>query len=138
MISTRGRYSLRIMLDIACNSSTGHVPMRDVAKRQGISLKYIERLMPALRTAKLVESCHGAGGGYRLTRAPGEYTLWEILECAEGDLAPVACLQKDAERCERAEGCRTLPVWKGFYDMTREYFSGMTLADLTADVIEDL
>ena len=130
MISTKGRYSIRILLDLAEHRNGGFIPMKEVAGRQGISLKYIERLMPALKAAGLVESVHGIGGGYRLTREPEEYSLWEILELAEGDLAPVACLQPEAPVCQRADECRTLGVWQGFYDLTRDYFSRITLADL--------
>lgn len=130
MISTKGRYSIRILLDLAEHRNGDFIPMKEVAGRQGISLKYIERLMPALKAAGLVESVHGIGGGYRLTREPEEYSLWEILELAEGDLAPVACLQPEAPVCQRADECRTLGVWQGFYDLTRDYFSRITLADL--------
>ena len=130
MISTKGRYSVRILLDLAEHRSGGYIPMKEVAARQEISLKYIERLMPALKAAGLIDSVHGAGGGYRLTREPEEYTLWEILTLAEGDLAPVSCLQRNAVPCQRAAECRTLPVWQGYYDLTRSYFTGITLADL--------
>ena len=130
MISTKGRYSVRILLDLAEHRGSGYIPMKEVAARQEISLKYIERLMPALKAAGLIDSVHGAGGGYRLTREPEDYTLWEILTLAEGDLAPVSCLQQNAPPCQRAAECRTLPVWQGYYDATRSYFSGITLADL--------
>ena len=130
MISTKGRYSIRILLDLAEHRNGEFIPMKEVAGRQGISLKYIERLMPALKAAGLVESVHGIGGGYRLTRQPEEYTLWEILVLAEGDLAPVACLQPEAAVCDRAGECRTPGVWQGYYDLTRDYFSRITLADL--------
>lgn len=130
MISTKGRYSIRILLDLAEHRNGEFIPMKEVAGRQGISLKYIERLMPALKAAGLVESVHGIGGGYRLTREPEEYSLWEILELAEGDLAPVACLQPEAPVCQRADECRTLGVWQDFYDLTRDYFSRINLADL--------
>ena len=123
MISTKGRYSIRILLDLAEHRNGSYIPMKDVAARQNISLKYIERLMPALKAAGLVDSVHGIGGGYRLT-------LWEILRLAEGDLAPVACLQSGAAPCARAADCRTLSVWDGYYKLSREYFSGVTLADL--------
>lgn len=129
MISTKGRYAIRILLDLATQGS-GYVPLRTVAARQGVSLKYMERILPPLKAAGLVESTQGIGGGYRLTRDPAAYTLWEILRVAEGDLAPVACLQAGAEPCARAEACRTLPVWQGYYSLTRDYFSGLTLADL--------
>ncbi len=130
MISTKGRYSIRILLDLAQHRSGKYIPMKDVAARQDISLKYIERLTPALKTAGLIESVHGIGGGYRLTREPEEYTLWEILVLSEGDLAPVSCLQAGAEPCARAAECRTLSVWEGYYKLTKDYFSGITLADL--------
>ena len=88
MISTRGRYSIRILLDLAEHRSGDYIPMKDMAQRQDISLKYIGKIMPLLKTAGLVDSTHGIGGGYRLTRAPEQYTLWEILQVAEGDMAP--------------------------------------------------
>lgn len=130
MISTRGRYSIRVLLDLARHGQSGYIPMREVARRQGISLKYIERLMPALKSAGFIESAHGIGGGYKLSRAPEEYTLWDILSLAEGELSPVACLRESAAPCSRAADCLTLPVWKGYYDLTKSYFSGITLADL--------
>ena len=130
MISTKGRYSIRILLDLAEHRNGGYIPIKEVAARQEISLKYVEKLMPALKNAGLIDSTHGIGGGYRLTREPDEYTLWEILRLAEGDLAPVACLQENAAACSRAAECRTLPVWEKDYELTKDYFSGITLADL--------
>ncbi len=130
MISTKGRYSIRIMLDIAEHSDGEFVPMKEVAKRQGLSLKYVERIAPILKDSGLVTGMHGKGGGYRLTREPDQYTLWEILTATEGDLAPVSCLKSGAENCSRAPECKTLPVWKNYYVMTKGYFSGITLADL--------
>ena len=130
MISTKGRYSIRILLDLAEHRNGGYIPIQEVAARQEISLKYVEKLMPALKNARLIDSTHGIGGGYRLTREPDEYTLWEILRLAEGDLAPVACLQENAAACSRAAECRTLPVWEKYYELTKDYFSGITLADL--------
>ena len=115
MISTRGRYSIRILLDLAEHGNGEFIPMKEVAARQGISLKYIERMMPVLKTGGLVDSLHGIGGGYRLTKEPSEVTLWDILILAEGDLAPVSCLQENAAVCERAAACRTLPVWEDYY-----------------------
>ena len=136
MISTKGRYSIRVLLDLAEHRSGDFIPMKEVAARQDISLKYIERLMPVLKSAGLVESVHGIGGGYRLTREPEDYTLWEILELAEGDLAPVSCLQKDARPCPRAAECKTLPLWKNYYELTKDYFSRITLADLMRETTE--
>lgn len=130
MISTRGRYAVRILLDLAEHADGTLIPMKEVAARQGISLKYIERIMPALRNSGLIESTHGIGGGYRLAKTPEAITLWEILSLAEGDLAPVACLETGAEPCGRAPNCKTLPVWQGYYALTKDYFSNLTLTDL--------
>lgn len=130
MISTRGRYAVRVLLDLAEHADGALIPMKEVAARQGISLKYIERIMPALRNSGLIESTHGIGGGYRLAKPPETVTLWEILSLAEGDLAPVACLETGAEPCGRAPICKTLPVWQGYYALTKDYFSNLTLADL--------
>ena len=130
MISTRGRYAVRILLDLAEHADGALIPMKEVAARQGISLKYIERIMPALRNSGLIESTHGIGGGYRLAKPPETVTLWEILSLAEGDLAPVACLETGAEPCGRAPICKTLPVWQGYYALTKDYFSNLTLAGL--------
>ena len=130
MISTKGRYSIRILLDLAIHRNGEYIPMQDVAERLGISLKYIERILPVLKENGLIDSVHGKGGGYKLTREPDQYTLWEILRLTEGDLAPVACLKDGAPSCDKAAECRTLPVWKNYYKMTVDYFSGITLADL--------
>ena len=131
MVSTRGRYALRVLIDLAEHNNGAYIPMKDVAARQEISLKYLERILPTLTKAKLIEGVHGKGGGYKLTRAPEKYTVGEVLRLTEGDLAPVACLSPEAEPCERAAECRTLQMWKGFYDMTNKYFDGITIADLT-------
>lgn len=130
MISTRGRYALRILIDLAEHYTGNYIPMKDVANRQELSLKYIERIMPALSKNNLVEGVHGKGGGYRLVKSPAEYKVGEILRLAEGNLAPVACLECDAKPCERAGECRTLPMWKEFHKIANQYFDGVTLADL--------
>ena len=130
MISTRGRYALRVLIDLAEHNSDRYVPMKDVAARQGLSLKYLERILPTLTKAKLIEGVHGKGGGYRLTRAPEDYTVGEVLRLTEGDLAPVACLSPDAAPCPRAGECRTLKLWRDYYDMTNRYFDSVTIADL--------
>lgn len=130
MISTRGRYALRVLIDLAEHNNGGYIPMKDVAKRQEISLKYLERILPTLTKAKLIEGVHGKGGGYKLTRSPEDYTVGEVLRLTEGDLAPVSCLSPDADPCERAAECQTLSVWKGFYDLTNKYFDGITVASL--------
>ena len=130
MISTKGRYSIRILLDLAEHRNGGYIPMKEVAARQDISLKYIEKLMPALKAAGFIESVHGIGGGYRLAREPETYTLWDILLRSEGDLAPVSCLSCGAAPCPRAASCRTLPMWQEYARRTNEFFDGITLADL--------
>ena len=130
MISTRGRYALRVMIDLAEHGGGDFVPMKEVAARQEISLKYIERIMPLLTKENLVEGLHGKGGGYRLCRPPEDYPVGEILRITEGELAPVACLERGAKPCPRAAECRTLPMWKKYYAMTNEFFDGISIADL--------
>lgn len=130
MISTRGRYALRVMIDLAEHGGGDFVPMKEVAARQEISLKYIERIMPLLTKENLVEGQHGKGGGYRLCRSPEDYSVGEILRITEGELAPVACLECGAKPCPRAAECRTLPMWKKYYAMTNEFFDGISIADL--------
>ncbi|MDD3193157.1 MAG: Rrf2 family transcriptional regulator [Oscillospiraceae bacterium] len=133
MISTKGRYALRVLVDLAEHQQEGYLPMKIVASRQGISLKYLEQITPILTRNGLIEGLHGKGGGYRLTKAPEQYRVGEILRLAEGDLAPVACLACDAKSCARAQDCRTLPMWKKYYEMTNAYFDGITVADLVKD-----
>ena len=130
MISTRGRYALRVMIDLAEHRSGRYIPMKEVAARPEISLKYIERIMPLLTKAGLVEGQHGKGGGYMLRREPESYTAGEILRAAEGDLAPVACLGCGAQPCPRAAMCRTLPMWERYYKLTNDFFDSVTLAEL--------
>lgn len=137
MISTRGRYAVRVMIDLAEHDTGGFVPMKEVAARQGISLKYIERIMPLLTRAKLVQGVAGKGGGYRLCRPAESYHLGEILRASEGDMAPVSCLECGAEPCERADSCRTLPVWRGYYRLTNEYFDSVSLSSLLKEAAED-
>lgn len=117
MISTRGRYALRVMLDLAEHGGEGYIPMKAVAERQGISLKYIERIMPALSKNNLVEGVHGKGGGYRLSRSIEDYTVGEILRLTEGSLAPIACLECEAKACERKEECKTIGMWTAFHQI---------------------
>lgn len=130
MISTRGRYALRVLIDLAENENGGFLPMKEVADRQEISLKYLEKIMPILTKNGLVEGLQGKGGGYRLSKAPSEYRVGDILRLTEGDLAPVACLACGAKPCHRAEKCPTLPMWSRFNTITNNYFDGITLADL--------
>ena len=130
MISTRGRYAIRLLADLAEHNSGAYIPLKEIADRQEISQKYIEKFIPTLTKAGLIEGQHGKGGGYRLTRAPEKYTILEILRLTEVDLAPVACLAENAEPCARAAECRTLPMWKRYNELTEQYFNGITLADL--------
>lgn len=138
MISTRGRYALRVMIDLAEHRDGGYIPMKEVAARQDISLKYLEKILPLLTKNSLIEGQQGKGGGYRLTKEPDEYRVFDILLLTEEDLAPVACLAEGAKPCERAAECRTLPMWTEFYNLTRKYFSGVTVADLMRSETADM
>ena len=130
MISTKGRYLLRVMLDLAERNTDHYVPMKEIAEHQGLSLKYLERIMPVLTKHGLVEGIHGKGGGYHLTRTPDQYSVGEILRLAEGELAPVTCPECGGEHCSRAKECYTLPMWLKFHHVVNDYFDGITLADL--------
>lgn len=129
-ISTRGRYALRIMIDLAEQNTNEYIAMKEIAERQEISLKYIEKVMPLLVRENFLEGVHGKGGGYRLTRKPEEYKIGDILRTTEGSLAPVACLDCDAEKCDRAENCRTLPMWKELDGRITSYLDSVKLSDL--------
>ncbi|MDE6846093.1 MAG: RrF2 family transcriptional regulator [Lachnospiraceae bacterium] len=137
MISTRARYALRVMIDLAEHCGEGYIPMKDVAKRQEISLKYLEKILPVLTKNNMIEGVHGKGGGYRLTRRATEYKVGEVIRLTEGDLAPVACLNCDAPPCDRTADCRTLPMWQKFYEIVNDYFDGITIADLMRDDCPD-
>lgn len=130
LISTRGRYALRVMIDLAEHRDGGYIPMKDVAERQRISLKYLERILPALTKNRLVEGVHGKGGGYKLTKEPDEYLVGDILRLTEGDLAPVSCLGCDAQPCELNSQCRTRPMWVELNKLINNYFDKITIADL--------
>ena len=130
LVSTRGRYALRVMIDLAENSTGRYLPMKDVAERQQISLKYLERILPDLVSGGLVEGMHGKGGGYRLTREASKITAGDILRLTEGGTAPVACLEEGAEHCVRTADCRTLPMWSELNDLINNYLDRVTLADL--------
>ena len=130
MISTRGRYALRVLIDLAEHCDGGYIPMKEVAMRQGISLKYLERIIPALSKNGFLEGVQGKGGGYRLVKTPEECKIGDILRLTEGNLAPVACLECEAKPCERADKCRTYPMWTEFHRIVNDYFDGITLADI--------
>ena len=130
MISTRGRYALRVLIDLAEHRNGSYIPMKDIADRQDISLKYLERIVPVLTKSGLIEGVHGKGGGYRLVLSPDKCIVGDVLRLTEGDLAPVACLAKDAKPCARAAECRTLGMWKKFNSLINDFFDGITIADL--------
>lgn len=137
MISTRGRYALRVLIDLAEHADIGYVPMKDVAKRQGISLKYLERIIPVLSKNGIIEGLQGKGGGYRLVKSLEECRIGDILRLTEGDLAPVACLECGAKSCERAFECRTYPMWVEFYQIINNFFDNKTLADIVKTDMSD-
>ncbi|MCR4875867.1 MAG: Rrf2 family transcriptional regulator [Clostridiales bacterium] len=131
MISTRGRYALRIMIDLAEHQGeNGCLPLKEVAERQGISEKYLESIVKSLVQAGMMRGSRGKGGGYRLIRPPEECTLGSILRLTEGDLTPVSCLEEGAEKCERASECPTLPTWKKLNSLIQQFLDSVTLADL--------
>lgn len=130
LVSTRGRYALRVIIDLAEHNSGSYIPMKEIALRQGISLKYLEQIMPVLMKNKVIDGASGKGGGYKLNRPPEDYKVWDILTLTEGSLAPVACLDCDAEKCERESECRTLPMWKKYQEMTEDFFNNISVADL--------
>ena len=127
MISTRGRYALRTMIDLAEQTNNSFIPLRDIAARQHISLKYLEGIIVQLSKAQLVEGQQGKGGGYRLMRSPADITVWEILQKTEGNLAPVACLTAGAEPCAQAADCKTLPLWQNLNRVIETYLAAVTL-----------
>lgn len=130
MISTRGRYALRVMIDLAQNNDRDVTPLKDIAERQDISKKYLEILVKDLVKAKLIEGTSGKGGGYRLLRAPKDITVGEIIEVMEGTLAPVACLADKDYDCPRANNCKTLPMWTEFDKTVHDFFYSRSLADM--------
>ncbi len=133
MISTRGRYALRILVDLAEKQGSAYVTLKEVADQQEISEKYLESIVKALVRGKIVEGLRGKGGGYRLARPAEEINVLDVLRIMEGTLAPVACLEEDARPCPRASSCRTLPLWEGLNKVVSEYLSGFTVQDLVRD-----
>ena len=130
LISTRGRYALRVMIDLAEHSNGEYIAMKDVAARQEISLKYLERILPILVKEKLIEGVHGKGGGYRLTRRPSEYKVGEILRLTEGNLAPVTCVECEDEEREQKGETRTIGMWEEIDKIVNDYFDSKTIEDL--------
>lgn len=132
IVSTKGRYALRVMIDLAEHQSDKYVPLKEVAARQDISEKYLENILKVLVQNDFLSGLRGKGGGYRLTRTPDQYTVSEILLLTEGSLAPVSCLEPGAAPCGRMAECRTYNMWNGLNTLIRDYFDHITLADLVA------
>ncbi|MCQ2082170.1 MAG: Rrf2 family transcriptional regulator [Lachnospiraceae bacterium] len=130
MISTKGRYAIRLMIDLAEQEKDTPVSLDSIASRQDISKKYLESIVKTLVTGKLVKGISGKKGGYSLTRSPEEYNIMEILKITEGSMATVACLEDNAQECPRKDQCRTLSMWRDYDKLVNDYFSNITIADL--------
>lgn len=130
IVSTRGRYALRVLVDMAEHASDTRIPLKEIAERQEISQKYIEAIMTLLSKNGYVDGVHGKGGGYKLNRDPSEYRIGDILRVTEGTLAPVHCLEKGAEKCPRESICRTLSMWTKLDNLIEGYLDSLTIADL--------
>lgn len=131
LISTKGRYALRVMIDLAEHQTEGYIPLKEVAQRQDISEKYLESIIKLLVKANLLSGLRGKGGGYKLTKSPELYTVGSILRLTEDSLAPVACLEPGAAACMKVAECRTLTMWQGLANAINEYLDSITVADLT-------
>lgn len=134
MISTKGRYALRVMVDLTEHNTDDYIPLKDIAERQEISQKYLESIMTVLSKAGFVDALHGKGGGYRLNRSPNEYTVGSVLKLTEGTLAPVACLENEHNKCSRAANCRTLPMWTELDRLIDNYLEGITVGNLAKNI----
>ena len=130
MFTTKGRYALRVMIDLAQHTENEYIPLKDIATRQDISKKYLEIIAKELVKGGMIEGASGKHGGYKLVRNPDEYSVGEIIELMEGTIAPVACLEANAKECSRAGKCNTLNMWKEFYELERDFFFGKKLSDL--------
>ena len=136
--STKGRYALRVIIDLAENNSGKYIPLTDIAARQEISEKYLESIVSVLSKNGYVDALRGKGGGYRLNRSPDEYTVGSIIKLIEGSLAPVACLEPNAKPCSRASECRTIGMWSGLQKLMTDYLDGITVGDLIReDTVND-
>ena len=134
IVSTKGRYALRVMVNFALRSADEYIPLKEIAESEGISQKYLESIMTVLSKAGFVDAVHGKGGGYRLNRKPEEYTVGSILKLTEGSLATVSCTSQGPAACSRSTCCNTLPMWEKLDKMIDEFFEGITLADLLAEM----
>lgn len=132
IISTRGRYALRVIIDLAENCDGSYIPMKTVAARQDISLKYLEQILPVLTKNGIVEATHGKGGGYRLAKSPEDCSVFDVLKLTE-ELAPVSCLVEGAKPCEKKARCKTIELWRGLEDTIKNYLSNYSIADLITE-----
>ncbi|MGN1025567.1 MAG: RrF2 family transcriptional regulator [Faecousia sp.] len=130
LISTKGRYSLRVMIDLAEHQTNGYIPLKEIAERQEMSEKYLESIIKLLVKDKLLVGLRGKGGGYKLTKAPEQYSVGSILRLTEESLSPVSCLEPNADACPRVASCWTLPLWKGLNQVINDYLDNITVADL--------
>ena len=130
LVSTRGRYAIRVMIDLAEHMNGKYIPMKEIADRQDVSLKYMTKIMQALTKSGMLDGQHGKGGGYKLNRDPEEYRVGDILRLTEGTLAPVACIDETDCKCDRSFECRTRPMWNELDKLISEYLDGITIADL--------
>ena len=135
-ISTKGRYAIRIMLDLAVNNNGEYVSLKDISQRQGISLKYLERIIASLNKCGYLQSSRGSSGGYRLSKSPECYTVGDILRSTEGSLAPISCLEDGAEQCSKSCRCSTLSFWQGLDKVINNYIDSVTLEDLRKDEVK--
>jgi len=129
-ISTRGRYSLRMMIDLAQHYNDGFISLKDISNRQDISKKYLEQIIPFLNRSHLLNANKGHMGGYKLAKSPSEITVLEILQSAEGSLTPVSCMDNLTNQCEKCNDCITLPIYEGLYKVVNDYFASITLDDI--------
>lgn len=130
IVSTKGRYALRVMIDLAEHRDKEYIPLKEIAERQQISEKYLEAILKILVQNGMLIGVRGKGGGYKLSKDPEQYTVGSVIRLTEGDFAPVSCLGRDAAPCPRAADCQTLPMWQAFDTLVNEFFDGYTIADL--------
>lgn len=129
-ISTKGRYALRMLLDLAEHQNEGYIALKDIAQRQHISKKYLEQIVALLNRSDFLQANRGFQGGYRLAKAPDQYTVGDILRYTEGSLAPIPCLEQKVNLCQRTNECATLQIWQGLHQTITEYLDGITLQDI--------
>ena len=129
-ISTKGRYALRMLIDLAEHQNAGYISLKEVAERQHISKKYLEQIIPVFNKTDMLRTNRGSLGGYMLARSPEKYTVGEILRLTEGSLSPVSCVDQEPIQCDRSADCATLPIWQGLSRVINEYLDGITLQDI--------